>query len=73
MIFVQAPPYTTFVVDFIPDEKVSDLVQRIKDQYRLEFRGNWSLQDTSQSGSYLSPDVITVDDRIYCLNAWILA
>ena len=72
MIFVQAPPYTTFVLDFVPNEIASEMVQRIKDAYRLEFRGNLILQYTSQN-TILSGDETVVDDRIYHLTAWILS
>lgn len=71
MIFLQAPPYTTFVVDFVPGEPVYQMVQRVKDSYRLEFRGNYTLRDTSQ-GTVLNGSEIAVDDRIYHLTAWIV-
>jgi hypothetical protein len=70
MIFVQAPPYTTFVLDYMKGETTYQMVQRIKDTYKLEFRGGFILQDTSQNTT-LSGNEIVVDERIYYLTTWI--
>ena len=72
MIFVQAPPYTTFVVSYLKGETTSQMVQRVKNDYKLEFRGGYVLQDTSQ-GTSCTGNEIAVDERIYCLTAWICA
>jgi hypothetical protein len=72
MIFVQAPPYTTFVLNFIKGENTFQMVQRIKDTYKLEFRAGYILQDTSQN-STCDGNELTVDERIYYLTTWITA
>ena len=72
MVFLQAPPYTTFVVPFLKQETTSQMVQRVKDSYKLEFRGGYMLQDASQ-GTTCDGNEIVADERIYCLTAWICA
>ena len=70
-VIVQAPPYKNFFKDFIPGETIGQLVQRIKDDEKLEFRGEWSVQDTTQSGRICDPAEIVLDNRLYHLNVMI--
>jgi hypothetical protein len=69
-VIVQTPPYTNFHKEFVPGETVAQLVQRIKDDDKLQFRGGWAVQDT-QDGRVLDPSEKVVDNRLYYLTVWI--
>lgn len=66
-VIVQAEPYATFTADFIPDETIGELVQRIKDNDSLEFRGSYTVQDASQAGRVCDPSEKVLDGRLYWL------
>lgn len=69
-VIVRTPPYTNFQKDFIEGETISQLVQRIKDDDHLQFRGVTSVIDI-HDGHLCSDDEIVVDGRRYHLNVWI--
>lgn len=71
MVVVEATPYKNFSLDFIEGETVGQIVQRIIDTEKLEIRGSWTFQDTSQAGRLCASDEIIVDGRLYHWNVMI--
>jgi hypothetical protein len=70
-VIVNMPPYTTASVDFVEGETISELVQRIKDDQKLEFRGSWSVQDVHDAGRVVDPSELVNDERLYSMNVMI--
>jgi hypothetical protein len=68
---IHNPSGPTWNADYEAGMTCGSLVQQIIDQYGLEIRGGWTLQDPHVQGRSLTTDEELTDGRVYWLNAWI--
>lgn len=70
MIAVQISNGPILSMELLDAESTDELIQRIKDENQLEFRGNAVMQDTHDGHTMASNEIVT-DNRLYYLNVWV--